>query len=204
MKKFLTIISALLLAVIPAAAKEDAAEILDRVASKIAGAEVVKSSFNVDGPSGKANGTLEASGNKFKLTTPAGTTWCDGTNMWTSNPSTKEITLVNPSQGEINESNPFSYLRNYKADYNVYFSKRRYDGHYLILLNPKTKNSEIKAIEIAVNKKSMLPVRFIVRDRKNKLTTVNVTSMSLSKSPAGGDFVCPVESMTDYQVVDLR
>lgn len=204
MKKLLYILLLLVFVAPHVSASESAASILDKTAARITGARSVKGTFTVEGGHGKINGSIETSGNKFKLTSPAGTTWCDGKRMWTSNKSTKEITLVNPTQNEINESNPFTYINNYKADYNVYYSKRKDARYHLILLNPKSKNSDIKAIEIAVNKKTMLPDRFIIRDRNDKVSTVMVTSLSINKTSSGSIYECPVESMSDYELIDLR
>lgn len=124
--------------------------------------------------------------------------------MWTANPASKEITLVEPTQQEVRESNPFSYLDGYKATYNIYFSRRKDSARHLVLLNPKAKNSDIKAVEIAVNKKTYLPERFIIRDRNDRVTTIEITSLKLTGKSPDATFVCPVKQMGDYEVVDLR
>jgi len=144
------------------------------------------------------------SGNKFKLKTQGGTTWYDGHNMWTANHTSKEITIVEPTQQEVRESNPFSYLESYKSEYNVFFSRRKESTRHLVLLNPKNKGSEIKAVEIAINKKTYLPERFIIRDRNDRVTTVEVTSLKLMGKQTVSTFTCPVNNMKDYEVVDLR
>lgn len=179
------------------------AEVLSESVAKINKSASVDCKFMLSGTSGKLNGSLTARGRKFRLTTPAGSTWYDGTNMWSANPKTKEITLVNPTESEVNESNPFAYLSSYKSDYRLFFSRRKENGRYLVLLNPKKANSDIKAVEVAVNKKTFLPERFIIRDRNDNVTTVTVQSLSL-KSAADGQFTCPVHSMSDYELIDLR
>ena len=181
-----------------------AAEVLHKTASKIRNAGKVSCMFTLEGSKGSLKGTLNSEGSKFKLATPGSTTWFDGTRMWTSNPGTKEITLVTPTAEEIRESNPFSYLDSYEKDFNVFFSKRKDSGHYLVLLNPKRENTGLKAVEVAVNKKTFLPDRFIVRDSRDNVTTINVNSLSLKSNPGPGGYVCPVESMKDYEIIDLR
>lgn len=179
------------------------AEVLSKSVAKINNAASIDCKFALSGSNGSLNGSLSAHGRKFRLTTPAGSTWYDGTNMWTANPKSKEITLVNPTESEVNESNPFAYLSSYKSQYNLFFSKRKDNGRYLVLLNPKKKNADIKAVEVAVNKKTFLPERFIIRDRNDNVTTVTVQSLSL-KSSGAGSFTCPVQSMSDYELIDLR
>ena len=183
---------------------ESPSKLLDKAIAKISKASAVSCSFTVYGSGIKESGKLLSSGQKFRISTPTASTWYDGKNMWTANGSSKEITLVTPTQQEINEVNPFSYISGYKADYKVYFSKRKSDVDYLILLNPKRKNGEIKAVEIDLDKKSLIPRRFIVRDRNEKVTTISLTSVKLDNRVSDSAFVCPAGDMTDYELVDLR
>jgi outer membrane lipoprotein-sorting protein len=178
-------------------------EVLDKAVNKINAAGNIDCKFTLIGDNGSVNGSLAAQGRKFRMTTPLGSSWYDGVNLWSSNPKTKEITLVNPSENEVREANPFSYLTSYKSEFRLFFSKRKDSSRYLVLLNPKARNSDIKAVEVAVNKKTFLPERFIIRDRNDNVTTVNVQSLSLKKN-ANESFKCPVGSMADYELVDLR
>lgn len=183
---------------------QSAASVLDKAVAKLSKASSVNCSFSVSGDGGSTSGSFRSSGSKFQLKTPAGTTWFDGRNMWTSNSRTKEITLVNPSQQEVNEINPFAYLNSYKSKYITGFSKRKDNNRYLVLINPRDKKDPIKAVEIAINKKTFLPERFIIRDRNNKVSTVYVKSLSITNKNPASDFICPVSSMSDYELIDLR
>ena len=178
-------------------------EVLGRAVGKLSKSGNVDCKFAITGNNGSINGSLSASGRKFRMTTSMGSTWYDGKNMWTSNPETKEITIVNPTEGEVRESNPFSYLDSYASHYRLFFSKRKDDARYLVLLNPKSAKSDIKAVEVAVNKKTFMPERFIIRDRNDNVTTINIKSLSLASYPQG-TFVCPVDKMKDYELIDLR
>lgn len=183
---------------------ETPAQVLDKAVSKMRKAKSVNCSFRLEGNGNNVKGTFRSSGGKFNLATPVSTTWFDGKNMWTANNSTKEITLVNPSASEIKETNPFAYLDGYKAQYVLFFSKRKDAGRYLVLLNPRSSESEVKAIEVAVNRKTYLPERFIIRDRNDKVTTLYVESLTLTAGNPSSTFVCPVGSMKDFELVDLR
>ena len=205
MNRFRTLVSVLLLLVaLPAICAGNAAQVLDKAVGKLKGSSSVECAFKVSGNSQSVTGNLKTAGQKFKLTTSAGTTWYDGKSMWTANPASKEITLVEPSQQEVRESNPFSYLDGYKSTFNIYFSRRKDASRHLVLLNPKTKSSEIKAVEIAINKKTYLPERFIIRDRNDRVTTIEITSLRLTGKSPEATFTCPVKQMKDYELVDLR
>ena len=84
------------------------------------------------------------------------------------------------------------------------FSARKEAGRYLVLLNPVRKGTGIKAVEVAVNAKTMLPERVMIRMSDNKVTTIRVVSLNLSKKVSAGDLKYPAASMKGYEIVDLR
>lgn len=181
------------------------AAVLDKAVTKLRKASSVNCSFRIESKGASdISGTFESSGGKFRLKTPVGTTWYNGRDMWTSNPRTREITVVNPSAAEVSEVNPFAYLDSWKSKFVVGFSKREDASRHLVVINPKDKASDIKAVEIAVNRKTFLPERFIIRDRNDHVTTVYVNSLTLRARNAESLFSCPVSSMGDYELVDLR
>lgn len=179
-------------------------EILDKAVAKINKNTTVHCKFTIKSGGNNIPGSLNTSGRRFKLSTPAGTTWYDGTNMWTANPKSKEITLVNPDAQELRESNPFEYMNTYKKVYNVFFSKNKSESSYLILLNPKSSKSEIKAVQININKKTLLPERFIIRSRNDQVSELVINSISLKSDSNSTDYKCPVSSFSDYELIDLR
>lgn len=183
---------------------ESSIDILDKAVKNIKSASGISSSFKITSPNGNVTGTFKSDGKKFKLETPLGTTWYDGTSMWTANNRSKQITLVTPTADEISEVNPFAYLNSYKSKYKTGISKRKDDNRHLVLLNPKNSKDNIKAVEVAINKKTYLPERFIIRDKNDNVTTVYVNSLSVKASNPASTFVCPVNSYPGYEVVDLR
>lgn len=179
-------------------------EVLDKAVAKLAKSPGVNSNFKIVSDNGNITGSFKSSGKKFKLETSVGTTWFDGKNMWTSNPRSKQITLVNPTTSEINEVNPFAYMNGYKGKFKTGFSRREDPQNFLIVLNPLNSKENIKAVEIAVNKKNYLPQRFIIRDNNDKITTIYINSLNIKASNQASIFICPVNSMNDFELVDLR
>ncbi|MBD5195795.1 MAG: hypothetical protein HDS71_09730 [Bacteroidales bacterium] len=200
----ISFLALLLLLVIPVIA-QNPVTILDNSVAKLKNASGISCKFRITSDNNNLNGEFKSKGSSFYLETQAGKTWYNGVNMWTLNPGSKEITLVNPTSSEINEVNPFSYLSSYKSGYVVGFSKRKDSDRYLVVLNPKNgKKDNIKAIEVAINKKTMLPERFIIRDSHDRRTTVYITALATSYKSNSDMFVCPVGSFGDYELVDLR
>lgn len=194
---------AMILAAVPMSA-QNAVQVLDKAIAKLSSAPGVTCSFTASGDGGNVKGTLKTGGEKFHLSTPASKTWYDGRTMWTANAQTKEITIVNPTAEEISQVNPFAYLRGVRGNYRMAFSKRKEAGKHLVVLNPVRKGEGIKAVEVALDKTTLLPVRFIIRDDNDRRTTINVSGLNLKGGNAPSDFICPSKNLKGYEVVDLR
>ncbi|MCM1369484.1 MAG: outer membrane lipoprotein carrier protein LolA [Candidatus Amulumruptor caecigallinarius] len=172
--------------------------------SKIRNSKSVSCKFRTSANGGNVSGSLEFMGKKFKLVSPIGTTWYDGHTMWTENTSTKEVTAVIPTADELIETNPVGFIDSSASDFRFFYSKRKEKDVTLILLNPKKSGSSVKAVEVALSKKTGLPVRIIVRDSNDRRVTVNVTDIKLGKALPGSYFKCPESVMKNNEFVDLR
>lgn len=181
-----------------------AMQILDKAASKVEGNGALSCSFTLHGTTRQASGLYKSSGSKFALDVSGMRTWYDGKNMWTLNPSTKEVTLFVPTAEELAEVNPLSYLHSYSRGYRVLFSKRKDNARHLILLNPVKANSPVKAVEIAVNKKTLLPERITIRNRNDIVTTVEIKSLKLGVNVQKDSFTYSPAAFPGYELVDLR
>lgn len=186
------------------AGAQTSSEVLDKAVSVLTKSSGLSCSFKIDSREGDIKGNFKSAGNKFKLETQMGTTWFDGIDMWTLNPRSKQITLVKPTKSEINEINPFSYMNSYKNAYRSGFSKRKDNNRFLVVLNPKNTKDNIKAVEIAINKKTFLPERFIIRDKNDQVTTLYINSLNINSSFPASSFVCPVQDYKEFELVDLR
>lgn len=100
-----------------AALAQSAADILRTAASKIASAPSVEAQFTVNGNDGAVQGSAVLSGAYFTLTTPVVRVWYDGRTQWTMVCSTQEVSITEPTQAEVMESNPFAILRHYDRQY---------------------------------------------------------------------------------------
>ena len=203
MKKLLTIALTVLAAALAASAQSPA-QILAKAAGKINSAPGIDCTFTARTGQGVVHGSLKASGKAFAVETNGASTWYDGKTMWTANHSTEETIVSLPTPQEIAETNPLSYLSGYSSLYNVYLSKRKEAGKHLVLLNPKKRNTGIKAVEIAVNAKSMLPERLIIRQDNDQLITVNIGRLNLDGKITAASLAYPESRYKGYETIDMR
>ncbi len=179
-------------------------DILKKAATTIEAAKGMDCTFALKANGETINGRLVSKGDKFRLSTPVSTTWFDGKQMWTLNASTKETTVTIPDASEILEVNPMAYLRNFSKDYFSAFSKKQVTGKHVVLLNPRKKGGQVKAIEIQIDKNSYLPSSFIVRSSDNSRAYLTVTGLKLNSPVAESQFTYPASQYKDYELIDLR
>ena len=202
LKKSLVAVAVLLCAV-PAFA-QSSYDILRKAATKLEAAKGIQCSFTLKSGEHSTEGSLKSQGDRFYLKTPVSSTWYDGKQMWTMNPSTHETTLYIPDVEEVLEVNPMAYLRNFSKDYFSAFSKKKIDGKHIVLLNPRKKGGQVRAIEITVDATTFLPEKFIVRTMDNRRTYLTVRALKLNATHPASTFTYPASSYKGYKVIDLR
>lgn len=183
------------------------AEVMHKAVKKIGNSNGITGTYTISGSGNQINSTGNFKFNNRKSfidMAGGGKVWYDGKDMWTLNPKTKEITVTSPDDDEIGEINPLTYILNYTDNYNLFFSKRKESGKYLVLLNPKDKNSDIKAIEIGVNSNTYIPEHVIIRDKKDNRITVGLSNLNYNVKIKDSDFKFPVRDFKEYEVIDLR
>lgn len=179
-------------------------EVMRKTVSKLESASGISAVVSVKGGMGDASAMVLMDGNRSFMESPqVGKQWFDGVNMWTLNPKTKEVTVSRPDPSELLDANPLLYLKEYEGRYRLYFSKRKESGRYLVLLNPRGK-SDVKAIEVAVNNKTFLPERIILRSQDDVRSTVLISKLDLNRKFKAGEFNFPSNKYKDYEIVDLR
>ena len=186
------------------ASAQSGAYILDKVSSKALAAKGITAKFKVSGAGQGLSGTMKMAGSKFTMQTPEGTTWFDGKTLWTLNPRTKEVTVTVPDAAELAEINPMTYLSGYKKQYNVGTARRKDAALHFVVLNPKSRKAPVKAVEIGVSKKTMMPTYFHVRANDDSRVKVDLVSLSYSASHPASTFTFPAAKYKDYEIVDLR
>ena len=163
-------------------------EVMQQMVGKIKGAKGITGNFRVSGDQGSAAGSFKFDGTRTYIESGQfGKQWFDGKTLWTLNPNT-----------------PLIYLNGYNSTYRLFFSKRKEAGKYLVLLNPKNKNADIKAIEVAIDTKTLLPERFIVRTNEDIRSTVYITNLNLNGKLPQSTFTFPAAKYKDYEIVDIR
>lgn len=193
----------MILPCVGADAAETAQSVLAKASAKVTGAKGMSCAFTLSASGRSVKGTLKSSGQKFALITPVSSSWFDGRNMWTYNPSSAETTLVNPTADEIAETNPLSYISSWKSAYNARFSNAKVKGKYVVELLPKRRNAAVKKVVITFNR-NFVPEKISVTGLNNAATTVAVSSVNYNAAMKAADFVYPKSRYPKAEIIDLR
>lgn len=181
-----------------------AEQIMSLAAAKARNAKGVSAVFTINSSGRLINGTLKSRGNKFSLTTSTSSSWFNGKNMWTYNPSINETTVITPTKEEIMESNPLEYLKTYSSSFKSAFSKKKMTGKYVLLLTPKSKSNQVKSIEIIIDAKTYKPSKFTITSGAGTVNVINIKSLDYSSILAHSEFEYPRKKYPKAQIIDLR
>lgn len=200
--KFLLILSMFSL-LAPAAKAQTAQDIFNKAAAKIKGASSVTADFKMNISGRACNGKLVAKGNKFAMTSNVGSSWYNGSDMYSYNPSSGETTVMKPSASELMEANPLMYARS-SENYTASFSKQKTAGKHTLYLVPKKKNSGLKNVMMVLNASTFLPEKIVVTPTSGSAITVNVSNLNLNATVSDSQFNYPKSKYPKAKIIDLR
>lgn len=178
-------------------------EILTAVENKFKSAGGVECHFTVTAGGKKMNGEYRASGNKFSVLSPQGSTWYNGTAMYTYNPSTAETTISSPTASELAENNPLYYLTSASRAFTPVMAATQPKGGYSLDLTPRTRKATVKKVNITVTS-GYVPQQVIITGSNGTVTTVDIRNISYNARHASSAFEYPKTRYSKAQIVDLR
>ena len=102
-----------------------------------------------------SSGVFTLRGSKFVLEMDEMKVWFDGKTQWAYVSQNKEVSITEPTEKELSETNPLAILSAYKSKCNINFSPSKSTSIYSIEMIPKVKNKELEKIYIQVNKSNL-------------------------------------------------
>lgn len=149
----------------------------------------------------KGNFTMK--GNKFTLNMSDMNVFYDGKTQWTYKEDVNEVTITNPNEKELAETNPLAILSAYRAKSNIKMVKS-IGSMYVIQLTPKDVKSDVKKIIVNVNKINNYPLSLQLTDKKGTVSTLTLTQFKANVKVADSDFVFNQNKYKGLDVNDLR
>jgi len=122
-----------------------------------------------------STGTFTLKGSKFVLEMSEMKAWFDGKTQWAYVSHNNEVSITEPSEKELSETNPMAILSGFKSKCVIKFSgKIKSAQNHCIEMTPKAKN-DIAKIEVQVNKAngSLFSIKLTNKNGTTSLLTLS-------------------------------
>jgi len=150
-------------------------------------------------------GTFTIKGNKFVLEMPGMKVYFDGKTQWAYVAKNNEVSITEPSEKELSETNPMAILSGFKAKSIIRFSSKVKSAlNYCIEMTPKAKNQDIVKIEVQITKSngSLYSIKLINKNGGTSL--LSLTNFQKNVKVADAIFVFNSAKYKGVEVNDLR
>lgn len=181
----------------PARAKQ----ILDKTSSIVGRRGGASANFSIQGGNYEpVSGTIAVKGRKFYAQTPKGATWFNGKTQWTYLSKSGEVNVSNPDQSTQARMNPYQFITLYKQGYALGVSES--SDNYLVTMKATTTKSNIREIQVTIDKASYLPKQ-VKMLQKGKWTTIRISNFKV-KNLSDRLFNFPAKDYPKAEIIDLR
>jgi len=210
MNKFKYSIILLIISIFSASAQNnpDAERIINDLISKVR-TVAVRTNFKLsvtgknDVNSQSNSGTFTMKANKFVLVMDEMKVWFDGKTQWALMVQNNEVSVTEPTEAELADTNPMAVLSAFKNKSKIVFSKTKTSRNYVIDLIPKIKNTEFVKIEVQIVKSNgnLSSVKLF---SKNSTTLLTLTDYQNGVPVSDKDFTFNKAKFKGVSINDLR
>lgn len=151
-----------------------------------------------------ASGTFTLKGNRFVLEMEALKAWFDGKTQWSYVAQSNEVSITEPTEKELAETNPMAILSGFKSRCSIKFSTIKSATDYCIDMIPKLKDKNISKIEVQVNKSTGNLVSIKLNNKNGSSTTLKLTNFQKGVKVSDNTFVFNQSRYKGVIVNDLR
>ncbi len=201
MKKLLLLIS-LLVPTFAFAASPTATEVVDKVIENIRKAPSMSANISVSTTGNVSSGTILIAGERFVIDTDMGSSWFDGNTLWSYSPETNEVTIMEPTDSELAEINPFQFIKSARVDFTPRFQKTA-PGSYTVELLPKKKSSNINKAVVTVDA-STYNIKMISLTANKHVINIKLSAVKRGKTLPDSDFRFRKQLLPKAVINDLR
>ena len=151
-----------------------------------------------------STGFFTLKGTKFLLEMDEMKVWFDGKTQWAYVTQNKEVSITEPSEKELAETNPMAILSGYKAKCTIKFSKTKSTTNHSIEMIPKVKNNNILKIDVQVNKSNENLVSIKLTDKNGSTSLLTLSNYQKAVSAPDNIFTFNPAKFKGVVTNDLR
>jgi len=186
-----------------------AKKILDAVSAKFKTFKSVQSKFTlkIENSSNKVmgnkTGTVYMKGTKYRIKVSDQDIYCDGSNVWTVDPASKEVT-INKLDASNNTITPQKLFTNFYDKDFLYKLNSDAKGIQEIELTPIDKSKLFHKVIVFINKATQTIVSTKIFEKAGNRYTYTVSGMDTKSNIDDATFVFNLKNYPGMEVVDLR
>lgn len=215
MKKAALIIAVLFFAIAGIAQGGDPAakKILDAVSAKFKTFKSVQAAFTFKNEDSKGNllgtkkGSVFMKGSKYRITINGQEIFCDGSNIWTYDKATNEVTItkLDPGAGGITPQKLFTNF--YDKDFLSKLNGEKTDNKKLVQeieMTPVDKTRTFHKVYLLIDKNNKTIYSTRVLDKAGTVFTYTVNTMNTKMNLTDAVFLFDKAKYPGVEVIDLR
>lgn len=190
---------------------QTARQVLDQTASKLRSSGGIEAAFEATrfegvAEKGTTDGQILVQGNKFRITSGGLTTWFDGRTQWTLLSGSDEVNVSTPTEAEVQQMNPYSFVNLYKKGYKLGLASTTYQGKpcHEVRLTAENAQNSIQLLIIVIDKKTGLPCSIRLRDSRRQWSRIRVNSLKTHRKWSDATFRYDAKQHPGIEVIDLR
>ncbi|HLP05007.1 MAG TPA: outer membrane lipoprotein carrier protein LolA [Paludibacter sp.] len=195
MKKTFHILLLVLLANLHAAGQSTSAgQVLDNLLNTVK-TNAIRAKFILSASEMKSStpqtstGSFTLKGTRFILEMDEMKVWFDGKTQWAYAPRNNEVTITEPTEKELAETNPLAILSAYKSKSVINFSKTKSGQNHILEIIPKTQNPNVSKIEIQVNKNTQNLQSIKITNKKGGIILLTLSNFEKGLNIPDNHFV---------------
>ena len=151
------------------------------------------------------SGTFTLKGEKFVLDMPVMKAYFDGKTQWSYFTHNNEVSITEPTEKELAETNPMAILSGYKSKCNFSFSdKSKATQNHCIEMIPKSKKGEIVKIEVQINKTTDNLVSIKLTNKNGSSSLLALSNFQKDQKISDNTFVFNSAKYKKVVINDLR
>ncbi|MEA4982391.1 MAG: LolA-like putative outer membrane lipoprotein chaperone [Paludibacter sp.] len=187
----------------------DAERLIDNFINSIK-TEAIRTGFNLkisekNGVnSQQVSGTFILKSNQFYLEMEEAQVWFNGKTQWALLKESNEVSITEPTEQELAETNPVSILSALKKVSKIQFGKTKNEKHHIIVMTPKTKNATFSNVEVQLVKASGNLFSIFIQQKNGMSNHLSLFNYQKKVAVSQNTFVFDKTRFKGVTVNDLR
>lgn len=189
----------------------DAKPVLDAVSNKFKKFKTIKAKFSlkIENASGKTLGTKAGTvimkGTKYRISLPSQEIYCDGSNIWTYDKSSNEVTIskLDPSSNSLTPQKLFTNFYDkdflYKLNEDAVIAGKKMK---VVELTPIDKSKPFHKVLLYINNYNIATTKIF--EKTGNRYTYSVSKFDTNSNIPDGEFVFVAANHPGVEIVDLR